>query len=55
VPAALIGGFMTVLLLQPYLFGALFGIQLGFAWQIVAGTVVAFAIMMSQKKREGER
>ena len=45
VPIALIGGFLTVLFLQPYIFGA----DLGFAWQIVLGTLVSFVIMMSAK------
>ncbi len=49
VPLALIGGFLTVLLLQPYVLGGMLGIKLGFAWQIVAGTVVAFGIMWSAK------
>ncbi len=38
---ALLGGFLTVLALQPYLFGA----DIGFAWQIVLGTAVSFGIM----------
>jgi Na+/proline symporter len=41
VPFSLIGGFVTVLALQPYTFG----ISLGFSWQIVIGTIVAFVIM----------
>jgi len=41
VPLALIGGFVTVLALQPYSFG----ISIGFSWQIVIGTVVAFSFM----------
>ena len=41
VPFALAGGFVTVLALQPYTFG----ITLGFSWQIVLGTFVAFVIM----------
>ena len=41
VPFALLGGFFTVLALQPYTFG----IVLGFSWQIVIGTVVAFSTM----------
>ncbi|MEA2112182.1 MAG: sodium:solute symporter [Campylobacterota bacterium] len=36
---ALISGFVTVLSLQPYVFGA----NIGFAWQIVIGTIVSFA------------
>ena len=42
---ALIGGFMTVLFLQPYILGSLVDYTLGFAWQIVIGTLVAFMIM----------
>jgi Na+/proline symporter len=41
VPFALIGGFLTVLALQPYTFG----IHIGFDWQITLGTVVSFLIM----------
>jgi len=51
VTLALLGGFVTVLLLQPYVLGEVMGVKLGFAWQIVAGTVVAFGIMMMGKKR----
>lgn len=55
VPLALLGGFMTVLLLQPYVLGdslgELLGFKLGFAWQILAGTVVAFGIMMMGKSK----
>jgi len=51
VPFALAGGFLTVLLLQPYVLGetleALVDFKLGFAWQIVAGTIVAFGVMMT--------
>jgi len=53
---ALIGGFMTVLLLQPYILGHLVTYNLGFAWQIVIGTLVAFLIMQlapPKKRREG--
>jgi SSS family transporter len=41
VPWALGGGFFTVLALQPYSFG----ISIGFSYQILIGTIVAFAIM----------
>ncbi|CAA6822070.1 MAG: FIG01206967: hypothetical protein [uncultured Sulfurovum sp.] len=55
VPLALIGGFLTVLLLQPYVLGEslgeLIGFKLGFAWQILAGTFVAFAVMVSGKSK----
>jgi SSS family transporter len=45
VPYSLIGGFVTVLVLQPYTFG----ISIGFSWQIVIGTIIAFIIMQSSK------
>jgi len=55
VPMSLLGGFMTVLLLQPYVLGdnlgELFDFKLGFAWQILIGTVVAFGTMMSGKEK----
>jgi len=54
VPLALVGGFMTVLLLQPYVggeaLGELMGFKLGFAWQILAGTFVAFGVMVCGKR-----
>ncbi len=46
---ALIGGFGTVLALQPYTFG----INIGFSWQIVIGTIVAFMIMQSGRRENG--
>jgi len=52
---ALIGGFTTVLVLQPYILGSIIDYNLGFAWQIVIGTVVAFVITQlgkTHKKRE---
>ena len=48
---ALIGGFTTVLLLQPYVLGTLVDIKLGFAWQILFGTIVAFGIMMMGREQ----
>jgi len=50
IPFALVGGFLTVLLLQPYVLG----ITLGFAWQILLGTFVSFAIMMTAKEEESK-
>ena len=41
-----VGGFVTVLALQPYTFG----LHIGFDWQIVAGSVVAFFIVLSGGK-----
>ncbi len=43
---ALIGGFLTVLLLQPYIFP----IKVDFSVMMVLGTLVSFAIMMIEKK-----
>lgn len=45
---ALIGGFISVLAMQPYTFG----IDIGFSWQIVIGTIIAFAIMQTGVKDE---
>ncbi len=50
VPYALLGGFLTVLVLQPYTFG----ISLGFAWQITFGTMVSFAIMQLNSRGKNE-
>jgi SSS family solute:Na+ symporter len=52
VPLAFLGGFMTVLLLQPYVLGEVFDLKLGFAWQILIGTIVAFGVMMSGKEKK---
>jgi SSS family solute:Na+ symporter len=49
VPWALAGGFLTVLVLQPYLFGS--AVALG--GQLVAGTTVSFAIMQTGKVKHG--
>jgi len=46
VPYALTGGFLTVLAFQPYIFS----LSIGFAWQIVLGTLVAFLIMQIGKE-----
>ncbi|QOY52087.1 sodium:solute symporter [Candidatus Sulfurimonas baltica] len=42
----LIGGFVSVLALQPYTFG----ISIGFSWQMVIGTLVSFLIVQSAKR-----
>ena len=56
VPLALLSGFMTVLLLQPYLLGdtlaTMLDLKLGFSWQILIGTVVSFGMMMTAKEKE---
>jgi len=45
VPYALVGGFLTVLSMQGYTFG----LNVGFAWQLVIGTFVSFFIMQIKK------
>lgn len=54
VPLAFVLGFLSVLLLQPYILGdslgGVLGWKIGFAWQLVIGTAVAFAVMMSGKE-----
>ncbi|MFT7823682.1 MAG: sodium:solute symporter [Sulfurimonas sp.] len=51
VPLAFLLGFATVLLLQPYILGdtigEMIGWKIGFAWQLVLGTLVSFGVMMS--------
>ncbi len=49
---ALVGGFLTVLVLQPYVLGYLTTFKLGFAWQILLGTLVSFLIMQSGTSQE---
>ncbi|MBN2721888.1 MAG: sodium:solute symporter [Campylobacterales bacterium] len=48
---ALIGGFMTVLFLQPYITKALFDFDINFSAQIIIGTIVSFGVMMMGKSR----
>ena len=43
---------MTVLLLQPYVLGNALDFKLGFSWQILGGTVVAFGVMMMGNEKE---
>lgn len=52
VPLALLGGFVTVLLLQPYVLAEVLNFKLGFAWQILIGTIVAFGIMMTGREKQ---
>lgn len=55
---ALSGGLLTVLALQPYVLGHLMAFDLGFAWQIVLGTLVSFVIMQTgspDKTAKGSR
>ncbi len=46
---ALIGGFLTVLILQPYVIGAVIEVKVDFAIQMVLGTLVSFGIMMMER------
>lgn len=43
---ALIGGFLTVLFLQPYIIGNIIDIKVDFSVMMVVGTLVSFSIMM---------
>ncbi|MFT7879084.1 MAG: sodium:solute symporter [Sulfurimonas sp.] len=58
VPLAFILGFSTVLLLQPYILGdsvsEMIGWKIGFAWQLMLGTLVAFGVMMGAAEKKGE-
>lgn len=54
VPWALAGGFATVLLLQPYVLGAVSDISVGPAWQLVFGTMVSLFIMQSTSPQKDE-
>lgn len=45
VPFALLAGFLSVLSMQGYTFG----LDIGFAWQLVIGTLISFAIMQIKK------
>jgi hypothetical protein len=58
VPLAFILGFITVLLLQPYILGdavsEFAGWKIGFAWQLILGTLVAFGVMMGGEEKKGE-
>jgi SSS family transporter len=49
---ALIGGFLTVLLLQPYILGLIVDIKVDFAVMMILGTLVSFAIMMTGKPKD---
>lgn len=50
VRVALIGGFLTVLLLQPAITKALWNFDINFSLQIIIGTIVSFGIMLIGKK-----
>ncbi len=50
VRVALIGGFLTVLLLQPAITKALWNFDINFSLQIIIGTIVSFGIMLMGKK-----
>ena len=46
IPYALIVGFVSVLCMQGYTFG----LNIGFAWQLVIGTALSFGVMQLEKK-----
>jgi SSS family transporter len=46
---ALIGGFMTVLILQPYIIGTVIDIKVDFAVMMIVGSLASFGIMMTKK------
>lgn len=48
---SLIGGFLTVLILQPYIIGKIVEIKVDFAVMMVVGTLVSFTIMMLGKNK----
>jgi len=47
---ALIGGFLTVLLLQPYIIGNIIEVKVDFSIIMILGTLVSFTIMMFGRK-----
>ena len=50
---SLIAGFVTVLVLQPYIIGYFIeGLKIDFALQIVIGTLLSFGIMMLGKSHD---
>jgi SSS family transporter len=49
---ALIGGFLTVLFLQPYIIGNVIAIKVDFSVMMIVGTLVSFSIMMLGVKDE---
>ncbi len=50
---ALIGGFLMVLISQPYVIGKLLDYKIDYSIMMVAGTLVSFLMMMTQKGKNG--
>ena len=50
---ALIGGFLMVLISQPYVIGKLLDYKIDYSVMMVAGTLVSFLMMMTQKGKNG--
>jgi SSS family transporter len=50
---ALIGGFLTVLISQPYVMGKLFDYKVDYSVMMIAGTLVAFLMMMTDQQDNG--
>jgi Na+/proline symporter len=51
-PYALVGGFLTVLMSQPYIMGKLFDYKVDYSVMMIAGTLVAFLMMMTRSHNE---
>ena len=52
VPYALVGGFLTVLISQPYVIGKLFDYKVDYSIMMIAGTLVAFLMMMTGSQQK---
>ena len=52
---ALIGGFLTVLILQPYILGQIIDLKVDFAVMMIVGTLVSFFIMMMGKEERDQK
>ncbi|CAA6811277.1 MAG: FIG01206967: hypothetical protein [uncultured Sulfurovum sp.] len=51
-PYALLGGFLTVLISQPYIIGKLLDYKVDYSIMMLAGTLVAFLMMMTGSQNE---
>jgi hypothetical protein len=49
---ALIGGFLTVLVSQPYVIGNLIDYKVDYSVMMLSGTLVAFFLMMREKSKD---
>ena len=53
IPYALLGGFLMVLISQPYVIGNLLDYKIDYSVMMIAGTLVAFLMMMRGKQENG--